>query len=286
MKATDHPLIVGVDGSGPSLDALDWAVDMAALWQLPLRIVYGARWHGYEGPAARRTAGQAAAQHVVSAATERAVRRLGAVRVAAEVLPEEPAAMLTRLSAEATAVVVGARGHGDFAALHLGSVGLSVAAHAESPVVVVRGALKSREGGFGVVTVGVDEPGEAGPAVRFAFREAQLRGSVVTAVHAWRWPAQEATDLPSPTAQEHRSRAEGLLAEALRDVMATHPEVRVTRRTPEGRARAVLLDAATTSDLLVVGARRRTTGLGMRLGPVSHALLHHAPCPVAVVPHE
>lgn len=71
-----------------------------------------------------------------------------------------------------------------------------------------------------------------------------------------------------------------------RDATAAHPEVRVTRRTPECRARTVLLEAATASDLLVAGARRRTTGLGIRLGPVGHALPHHAPCPVGVVPHD
>ncbi|MFE0130693.1 universal stress protein, partial [Streptomyces sp. NPDC059037] len=42
---------------------------------------------------------------------------------------------------------------------------------------------------------------------------------------------------------------------------------------------------ARTADLLVVGARRRKGHVGMQLGPVNHAVLHHAACPVAVVPH-
>jgi nucleotide-binding universal stress UspA family protein len=44
-----------------------------------------------------------------------------------------------------------------------------------------------------------------------------------------------------------------------------------------------LLDAATTARLLVVGSRGRGGFTGMTLGSTSHALLHHCPCPVAVV---
>ncbi|WP_425584885.1 universal stress protein [Streptomyces vastus] len=36
--------------------------------------------------------------------------------------------------------------------------------------------------------------------------------------------------------------------------------------------------------LLVVGARRRHGHVGLQLGLVNHAVLHHAPCPIAVVP--
>jgi nucleotide-binding universal stress UspA family protein len=52
----------------------------------------------------------------------------------------------------------------------------------------------------------------------------------------------------------------------------------------EKPARQALLEAASTADLLVVGARRRLGHPGLQLGLINHALLHHAPCPVAVVP--
>lgn len=87
-----------------------------------------------------------------------------------------------------------------------------------------------------------------------------------------------------------------LLAEHERAVVATlrpwcekFPEVAVTETVTEGRAAGELIHASAGAALLVVGRRVRGTllgnHLGNHLGSVAHAALHHAPCPVAVVPH-
>ncbi|MFI0976338.1 universal stress protein [Streptomyces sp. NPDC021093] len=60
--------------------------------------------------------------------------------------------------------------------------------------------------------------------------------------------------------------------------------IAVRREIVEGPARSALLNASLTADLLVVGARRRKGHPGMQLGPVDHGVLHHAACPVALVP--
>ena len=62
-----------------------------------------------------------------------------------------------------------------------------------------------------------------------------------------------------------------------------HPEVTVLRQVSPGGPRPALLDAAHRAQMLVVGARGLGGVRGMMLGSVSHAVLHHAPCPVAVV---
>ncbi|MFF6994305.1 universal stress protein [Streptomyces sp. NPDC008313] len=75
------------------------------------------------------------------------------------------------------------------------------------------------------------------------------------------------------------------LDDALREAVREHPEVDVSRRTVEGPAHRVLLEASADADLIVVGAQRRHGHFGLQLGSVAHALLHHSACPVAVVPH-
>ncbi|GAU70523.1 paraquat-inducible protein A [Streptomyces sp. NBRC 110611] len=68
--------------------------------------------------------------------------------------------------------------------------------------------------------------------------------------------------------------------------MRDNPRVDARRQVTEGPAHKVLLEASPQADLLVVGALRRHGRFGLQLGRVSHAVLHHASCPVAVVPQR
>ncbi|QDQ15478.1 universal stress protein [Streptomyces spectabilis] len=287
----EHPLIVGVDGSEPSLRALDWAVDEADRQAVPLRIVHASSWEWYEGRepsfGINRALVRAQADRVVADAAERAHCRSSSVKVTSQMLDEDPAAALIRESRRASGVLVGSRGRGGLAGLLLGSVSLSVAAHAECPVIVVRGEAANLGGSHRRVAVGVDEAADARPALDFAVRCAQRRGATLDLVHAWRCPAHEAPERPraADAADTHQERAERAADEALSGLARTHSAVPVHRRVVEGSPRAALLDAAATADLLVVGARRRAGRVGMQLGSVNHAVLHHAACPVAVVPH-
>lgn len=287
----EKPLVVGVDGSDPSLAALDWAVDEAVARRVPLLVVHASRWDEYSSVepsfALSRPSFQVFADHLAASAVERAARRSAGLKVTSKVLPEDPALALVRLAEEASAVVVGSRGHGELAELLLGSVSLAVAARSVAPVIVVRGLEKPYEiHALPTVAVGIDDPAEAAFALDFAFREAELRGASVTAVHAWRCPAQEVPDYPRTAPGGHLRRAENRVTEALREPTTARPGIAVRREIVQGTARAALLDASTAADLLVVGARRRQGRTGMQLGPVNHAVLHHAHCPVAVVPHR
>jgi nucleotide-binding universal stress UspA family protein len=121
--------------------------------------------------------------------------------------------------------------------------------------------------------------------VRFAFREAEVRDCVLDVVRAWRSPAhlsrhaEEAVNTPE---EEASALLDALLGEAI----AEHPQVRAHRTTLEGPAGKILVHRSAAADLVVVGARPRTDHVGFQLGCVSHALLHHAQCPVAVVPQR
>ncbi|MDX3077789.1 universal stress protein [Streptomyces sp. NPDC088354] len=287
------PLVVGTDGSDAALIAVDWAADEAALRGSELRIVYASLWERYEGSApslgAGRTTERGMTERILASAGQRALLRRPEIEVTREVLAEEAEEALLHLSHQAAAIVVGSRGRGEFASQLLGSVGLTVAAKATCPVVVIRGD-GADPGGRPWITLGIDPAGGSGDAACvFAFTEARLRGWGVLAVHAWRTPHGVGPDWEGwrdSAAHKDHAVAVERLDQALRRPTADFPDVPVERLMPEGRARPSLLDAAGGAGLLVVGARRRRSPVGLQLGPVNHAVLHHAPCPVAVVPDQ
>lgn len=130
-------------------------------------------------------------------------------------------------------------------------------------------APEHRDGRFGNIVVGVEEEEGSGTALQFALREAHVRSCRLTAVHAWNPSSRALTTRSAPSWYA-------------RYAMEAH------RRLPSqvlGPARRALLDAAAKADLLVVCARRRQGHPGLQPGLINHALLHHAPCPVAVIPH-
>ncbi|MFG3720740.1 universal stress protein [Streptomyces massasporeus] len=282
---TERPLVVGVDGSDGCLPAVDWAVDEAARHGLPLRLVHGSLWERYEdltpsiGP--DRPVGQVRADHLVASAAERAGRRNPGVKVSTDVLHADATDALLREGATAYALITGSRGHGELRGLLLGSVGLAVAARARCPVIVVRGDKAGLAGTHQRILLGAGSPDTGGEAARFAFRETEVRGCVLDAVRAWRRPAHPSAEGSGPG---HEERARTELDDLLRDVSAAHRGVRVDRTAVEGPARKVLVHRSAAADLVVVGARRRQGHFGLQLGTVAHTLLHHAECPVAVVP--
>ncbi|MET9762443.1 universal stress protein [Streptomyces sp. NPDC006372] len=287
------PLVVGVDGSGGCLPAIDWAVDEAARHGLPLRLVHGSLWERYEGLAPKvgpgRPTSQVRADHIVASAAERAGRRNPDVKVSTDVHPADAADALLHEGNNATALITGSRGRGALTGLLLGSVGLAVAARAHCPVIVVRGDRAGLAGTHERIMLGAGEPDTSEEAARFAFREAEVRGCVLDVVRTWRRPAYPTAGpdtLAGVPARDHEKEAGTELDELLRDALADHPGVRVRRTTVEGPAREVLVHRSAAADLVIVGARRRQGHFGLQLGTVAHTLLHHAQCPVAVVPQR
>ncbi|MFI9755149.1 universal stress protein [Streptomyces collinus] len=291
----DQPVVVGVDGSEASLRAVDWAADEAALRGVPLHVVYASLWERYEHavfPEGRKPASECLLTDVLAvAAAKRARARVPGLSVTTEVVPEGPVSVLRRAAHQAAALVLGSRGRGGAAELLLGSVCLAVAGRADAPVIVVRGDHDNRPGHrkSRPVVVGVPDHQADSDAVRFAFREAARRDAPVEAVRVWHRPVHEAPDHPRFTgesAQAHRRRAFEVLETGLRAPTEEQPDVEVRRRIVEGRARTVLPDASAEAALLVVGARQPHGRVASHIGRVTHAVLHHAACPVVVVPER
>jgi nucleotide-binding universal stress UspA family protein len=131
------PLVVGVDGSESSLQAVDWAADEAARSGLPLRLVHASQWESYEsasfGYDFAGATRMSVEERTVTAAAERAGARRPGLKVSTLVLPEDAEGALLHEAHEATAVITGSRGLGPFTELLLGSVSLAVAARAVCP---------------------------------------------------------------------------------------------------------------------------------------------------------
>jgi nucleotide-binding universal stress UspA family protein len=140
------PIVAGVDGSPGAKHALGMAFDEAALRGARVMAVRVSRpadvpWATditpyIEDRDEREAAERAILLEDVGAWSE----KYPDVPVESHVVSGHPADALIDISSTAQLVVVGTRGHGGFAGLLLGSVGLQLLHHAESPVLVARGA--------------------------------------------------------------------------------------------------------------------------------------------------
>jgi nucleotide-binding universal stress UspA family protein len=149
-------IVVGVDGSAPSREALRWAVEEARIRGTLVEAVYvyehTPSWqlYGYaeslgaidtasldvDAERAEREAAARAEQLVEGELAQ--IGELGDVQVETVVLEERrPARALVERSRTADMLVVGTRGRGGFAGLLLGSVSHQCSQHAVCPVVIV-----------------------------------------------------------------------------------------------------------------------------------------------------
>jgi nucleotide-binding universal stress UspA family protein len=286
----DGPVVVGVDGSAACLSAVEVGVREAALRGRVLRMVHAFVWPYLDASSGRSSidAPEGGLRHDAESIVADAVARARAldpeVAVTGEVAVGTAAAALLARAENATVVVVGDRGLGGFTGLLVGSVAMQLAAHARCPVLVARGEADATK----PVLVGVEGSPANDAAVGFAFEEAALRGVPLIAMHAWTDPLSADTADNSPLVydlHDVQAEEEGVLAGALAGWDDKYPDVVVHRALVRGGARGTLIDGSRGAQLAVVGSRGRGGFPGLVLGSVSQAVLHHASCPVAVVPH-
>ncbi|NKZ08048.1 universal stress protein [Actinomadura latina] len=276
-------VLVGYDGSEGSARALEWAAEDARRRGAPLTVLHS--WDVRAGGLAAMPAidPRAAAQDILNAGIERAQEVAADLKVRAVLARAPAAARLIEASGTAELIVLGPRGTGGFAGLTLGSVGAQVAAYASCPVVIVRGDPdQGPQQGPGRVVVGMDGSPASRAALALAFAEADAHGLSLRALVAWDpLPGKELPPLVDEAGL--RAAAEARLARLMAPLRERHPGVEAEIEVVTGVPRKVLMDAAGEARLLVVGSRGVGGFRGLLLGSVSHALVHHAPVPVAVV---
>ena len=280
-------IVVAVDGSEGSAQALRWAACEATVREEPLVAVLA--W-GF------------LSQHHIVAGTEfdpeydeddaREALRSYVAAVLGEDAPVElrtvnelPGRGLVEAAQGASMLVVGARGLGGFKELLIGSVSRYCLHHATCPVAVVRrGSSETYVSPGGKVVVGIDGSATSAAALSWAAGEAERRGSALDVVYAWAAPLVGPYPyMAQPDLTRFERDAQQLLDQAVREVATS---VVPTKVLALGSAAGALLTAAEDADLVVVGTRGATGIDRLLVGSTSSQVVHHARCPVVVVPPE
>ncbi|WP_037603555.1 universal stress protein [Streptacidiphilus rugosus] len=279
------PLTVAWDGSETAAAAARWAARYAARAGDAVRLLY-VRPTADQGPVLLRPRLndlELSTREAMARVAEELRRTQPGLRVETSVEEGDVAQALCRAADRAGTLVVGTQGLGP-AARVLGSVALTVASHAESPVLLVPpGAAEApadRE-----VVVGVDLDGDCGPVLTYGFEQAGRLGARLHALHVWRAPeGLAAVTRPGRTPVDPRQAEGRVLSTELAAVHAFHPGVEAVSEEVGGDPARTLPSATEKASLLVLGRRRRRSAPSVP-GPLVVETLRRAVCPVALVPH-
>jgi nucleotide-binding universal stress UspA family protein len=275
-------LLVGVDGSPGSLQAMQWASLLAKQTNADVTLACVV-----VAPQIEMTPGTTARQRVeLEARAENEwcpVVRDAGVSCASAVLEDDPADALLRAvrDTEVDLLVLGARGAGGFNGLRLGSVADHVAHHTTQPLAIVPEATTSPQ--LRSIIVGADGSDGGGAAVRWAAEFAGASGAEVTAVYVFSRLA-EFWGHDDPRSPFVKSQA--LLDEVWAEPLRQTGTLRATRVIEDPHTAEGLITAADEAgaDLLVVGTRSLGGIFHLRLGGVTMQLLHRSDLPVLIVP--
>ncbi|MEU5893642.1 universal stress protein [Streptomyces sp. NPDC047461] len=294
---------VGLDGSSESRAAAEWAAREAKLRGLPLRLVHV--WEPVPEPMAQAPLlGAETQQHwserIPREAAEGLRLRHSGVHVEVKQISGKPMDALPEVSKDADLLVLGSRGLSGLGGFLVGSVGMAVIAHTETPVVLVRAGeqasdehepdpagIPSAATPYRPVVLGLDTGHPDDTVITFAFEEASRRGTALKVVHGWNLPPYFAYSLPAdPELNAELGRQmTAALAEVLRPWRQKYPDVEVVQASHSGSPANQVIDASREASLVVVGRRIRRSPIGAHIGSVTHAVLHHATAPVAVIAH-
>ncbi|MEU4234467.1 universal stress protein [Nonomuraea sp. NPDC026600] len=270
-----RPIVAGTDGSASAIAAVEWAAADARRRKLALRVVHVCEQLLFSMGKTQYCAG------ALEAAADKARALAPDMEVSTELLSGNVIESLVAEAAAADSIVLGSRGLGGFAGMVLGSVGLGMAGHAAGPVVVVRGPSVVQHG---QVVVGYDGSGHSRAAMEYAIEQARAREARLHVVYAWNMPVLTSYTvgygslLEETFEQEVRAARERVLS--WRD---ENRDIEITDEQVCEHPVSALAKASASADLLVVGSRGLGGFASAVLGSVSHGVLYHAACPVAVV---
>lgn len=134
-------IVVGVDGSPSSQDALRWAIDQARLTGAAVDAIAALEnpvTYGWSFPMPEGDIGSAMGKELSDSVRDALEEGGTPVEICEQAVVGNAAQVLLEAASGADLLVLGSRGHGGFAAALLGSVGQHCVQHASCPVVIVR----------------------------------------------------------------------------------------------------------------------------------------------------
>lgn len=287
-----HGMVVGVDGTGASDTALEWASARTGefgklrpvyVWDVPI-----AAW-------APLPFGAGAVPPIDE--MEQAAREAAAACVAdlgdiphdpPDVRRGDPGTVLVDVARDAELLVVGTRSRGPVVSNVLGSVARHCADHTPVPLIVVPNREEPVPSpAHERITVGVDGSDNSLDALRWAVTHA-APDAEISAITSWQTPIDGPIlyGVNRFDIRALKAAARSVVNDAA-DKVCTElgvDEGRVIRQIAEGDPRWVLLSRADVSDLVVLGQRGRTGLSHFFLGSTTTALIHQPHCPIAVIP--
>ncbi|MFE3579347.1 universal stress protein [Streptomyces vinaceus] len=288
-------ITVGLDGSGAGSAAADWAANEAELRGAALELVHAedrAQYGPFAAPLPEPR--RQWAEDLLSLTRDRLLREHGTLDITTHGTKGVAASkVLASSAADADLLVLGSRGLGTVAGFIVGSTGSATIPETDTPVVLVRSADGQGHphrpaDDAGPVVLGVDLRSNCDRLLAFACEEADRRSCPLVVVHGWSLPPvfSYAPALDPGVEKEMADGLETTLRELLSPWEQKYPQLAVDARVVIGQPAIQILDAASGAALVVVGRRTHRPALGSRIGPVTHAVMHHATSPVAVVAHD
>jgi nucleotide-binding universal stress UspA family protein len=285
--ASKGSIVVGVDESAGAAEALRWATREGDLHGWPVTAVlcwgYLDQHHGTIAHSFVRACSEADAAAALHTIVARVLGE-GAATIECRTVNDLPARGLLQASADASLLVLGARGLGTLRGLVLGSVSQQCVHHARIPVAIVRADATGPRFGPKWIVVGVDGSETSHRALDWALEEGRARKAGVEVVHAWNVPALAVPALTNAYCPFDDA-ARRIVKKALEQADTSGLSMPVRPVARRGSGAEVIVRLADGADLVVVGSRGLGGFKGLLLGSVSHQVTHHAPCPVVVVPH-
>ncbi|MDK9495975.1 universal stress protein [Streptomyces katrae] len=288
-------ITVGLDGTSGGLAAADWAAHEAELRGAALELVHVEDWpKDAPFPVPLPESRRQWAEDLLGQARDQLLREHPALDISVRRIEGLAAGTgLASAAAGADLLVLGSRGLGSVAGFLVGSTGSDTIPETDTPVVLVRptdspALLTGHAGNGGAVVLGVDLRSNCDRLLAFACEEADRRSCRLVVIHGWSPPPvlSYAPSLDPGVEAEIANGLKATLQELLSPWEQKYPQLAVDARTVIGQPAIQILDAAVGAALVVVGRRIRRSALGTRIGPITHAVMHHATSPVAVVAHD